>query len=240
MAQCSSAVLVFASPSLLCSTRSPTLIKVLITSLPLPIVLLDRPLVLPPYACAADVAEPPSSVDGTQDLTRHGTSCMSIYHKPLSMPSAGVLRSRPSVATMNGGVCDLAPVRVCPWRPTLHRLRELQLPAYTTLPAPPSTTVSKHVADLQRTRIPPLIEQVKHIARVVQPAPPPTITTGGITRAVAFATVSALRHQGSASSLRTSGVGAEHDDGAGGGHGGHGASRWSARVYCSRARSSKR
>ena len=54
-----------------------------------------------------------------------------------------------------------------------------------TLPAPPSPTVSKHSAHLQQTGITPFVEQVEHIAKVVQPALPPTIATDDVTCAVA-------------------------------------------------------
>jgi len=105
-----------------------------------------------------------------------------------------------------------------------------QPPTHITLPAPPSPTVSKHISHLQHTGITPLVEQVEQIAKVVQPTLGPTITTDDFTRAVAVATVSALRHQGSASRLRSSGVGGEHDDG---GHGGHDAPSWSRTVSAS-------
>lgn len=108
-----------------------------------------------------------------------------------------------------------------------------QPPAHITLPAPPSPTVSKHVSHLQQTGITPLVEQVEQIAKVVRPTLPSTITTDDFTRAVAVATVSALRHQSSASRLRSSGVGGEQDDGAGGGQGGHDAPSWSRTVSAS-------
>jgi len=58
-------VLVFVSFSLLSSTRSSVTIRVLITPIPLPIVLVDRLLVLPPRTCPANPAELRSTY-GTQ------------------------------------------------------------------------------------------------------------------------------------------------------------------------------
>ena len=153
---------------------------------------------------------------------------MSIYHKLLSTSSVGVSRRKPSVSTTAGSVREPAlttPTRVSTAPEALQRL---QPPAHITLPGPSSP---KHVS--QQSGITPLVEQVEHIAKVVQPALPTTITTDDFTRAVAVATVSALRHQGSASRLRTSGVGVEHDDGAAGGHGGHDAPSWSRTASAS-------
>ena len=181
-------VLVFVSFSLLSSTRSSVTIRVLITPIPLPIVLVNRLLVLPPRACPANPAELPSTY-GTQ---WRGTSHMSIYHKPLSTTSVGVLWRRQSVATTTGSVCDPAPTT--PARVSTATNLALtsgtpqkrhQLPAHITLPAPPSPTVSRHSAHPQQTRIMPFVEQVEHIAKVVQPALPPTIATDDVTRAVA-------------------------------------------------------
>ena len=121
-----------------------------------------------------------------------------------------------------------------------------QPPAHVILPAPPSPTVGNHVAHLQQTGIMALVEQVEHIAKVVQPALPLTTTMDDFTLGVVIATVSALQHQGSraprracappvlkrsttmvqagdmAGTTRLTGVGR------------------SARVCCSRARSSMR
>ena len=161
---------------------------------------------------------------------------MSIYHKLLSTPSAGV-RRRPSVATTVGSVREVAPTTAAAvtnlGSTSAPPLQRHQPPAHITLPAPPSPIVSKHVSHLQQTGITPLVEQVEQIAKVVRPTLPSTITTDDFTRAVAVATVSALRHQGSASRLRSSGVGGEQDDGAGGGHGAHDAPSWSRTVSAS-------
>ena len=161
---------------------------------------------------------------------------MSIYHKLLNAPSGAILRRKPSVATTTGSVREPVPTT-----PALVSIannpgpipggqnQRHHPPAHITLPAPPSPTVSKHISHLQQTGITPLVEQVEQIAKVVRPALPPTITSDDFTRAVAVATVSALRHQGSATRLRSSGVGGEHDDSAGG----HDAPSWSRTVSAS-------
>jgi Ca2+:H+ antiporter len=143
------------------------------------------------------------------------------------------------VSTTTGSVREPAPTSPARVSTTIHpasisgtQQQRHQPPGHITLPAPTSLTVGKHVSHLQQTGITPLVEQVEHIAKVVQPALPPTITTDDFTRAVAVATVSALRHQNSASRLRTSGV-VEHDDGTGGDHGGHDAPSWSRTVSAS-------
>ena len=165
---------------------------------------------------------------------------MSIYHKLLNTPSGGVLGRKPSVSTTTGSVREVAPTAPARVIITTNQAstsappqQRHQPPAHITLPDPPSPTVSKHVSHLQQTGITPLVEQVEQIAKVVQPVFPRGITTDDFTRAVAVATVSALRHQSSASRLRSSGVGGEHDDGAGGGHGGHDAPSWSRTVSAS-------
>jgi len=85
--------------------------------------------------------------------------------------------------TAGGSVRDLAPTmstRVStatnPASTSGAPQQRHQPPAHITLPVPPSPTVSKHVAHLQHTRVIPLVERVEHIAKVVQPALPPTIT----------------------------------------------------------------
>jgi Ca2+:H+ antiporter len=175
-----------------------------------------------------------------KDLAGQGASRLSIYHKLLNTPSVAVLRRKPSLATTAGSVREPAPTAPArapatnnPGSTSGGQQQRQYPPAHITLPLPPSPTVSKHVSHLQHTGITPLFEQVEHIAKVVQPALPSTITTDDFTRAVAVATVSALRHQGSASRLRTSGVGGEQDDGTGGGHGGHDAPSWSRTVSAS-------
>jgi len=97
-------VLVFVSPSLLSSTRSSTLIKALITPLPLPIVLLID-LRFPLRTHASQTWSNRHQLMEPRGLIGCGTSCMSISHKLLSTPSLGVLRRRPSVATTTGSVC---------------------------------------------------------------------------------------------------------------------------------------
>lgn len=162
---------------------------------------------------------------------------MSIYHRLLNAPSGAVLRRKPSVATTAGSVRE--PVPTTPARVPItnnpgstsgSQHQRQHPPAHITLPSPPSPTVSKHISHLQQTGITPLVEQVERIAKVVQPTLPHTITTDDFTRAVAVATVSALRHQGSASRLRSSGVGGDQDDNA---DGGHDAPSWSRTVSAS-------
>ena len=175
-----------------------------------------------------------------KDLTGHGTGRTSIYHRLLNTPPVVVLRRKPSVATTTGSVREPAPTTPAlvsttnnPGSTSGGQQQRQHPPAHIRLPSPPSPTVSKHLSHLQQTGITPLVEQVEHIAKVVRPTLPPTITTDDFTRAVAVATVSALRHQGSASRLRTSALGGEHDDGTGGGHGGHDAPSWSRTVSAS-------
>ena len=86
--------------------------------------------------------------------------------------------------------------------------------------------------------IAPLLETVDHAMQHtgLQPtALPENMTREDFTRAVAVATVSALRHQEAQATpgrYRTSG-GHEVDDGAAGGHGGHEAPSWSRFVSAS-------
>lgn len=86
--------------------------------------------------------------------------------------------------------------------------------------------------------IAPLLETVDHAIQNtgLQPtALPETMTREDFTRAVAVATVSALRHQEAQAGpgrFRASGV-PEVDDGGTGGHGGHDAPSWSRFVSAS-------
>lgn len=109
-------------------------------------------------------------------------------------------------------------------------------------PLSPSPSRPTHIS-IVNPPIPytPLLESVDQAVKsqglTAQPLPP-NFTTDDFTRAVAVATVSALRHQGvggaavSPVRMRGSGPvggmgGAEHDGGTGGGHGGHEAPSWS-------------
>ena len=175
-----------------------------------------------------------------KDVAGQAASRMSIYHRLLNTPSGAILRRKPSVATTTGSVREPVPTTPALVSTTNNpvpipggQYQRHHPPAHITLPSPPSPTVSKHVSHLQQTGITPLVEQVEQIAKVVRPALPPTITSDDFTRAVAVATVSALRHQSSASRLRSSGVGGEHEESAGGGHGGHDAPSWSRTVSAS-------
>ncbi|KAJ6557240.1 hypothetical protein DFH09DRAFT_986785 [Mycena vulgaris] len=90
----------------------------------------------------------------------------------------------------------------------------------------------------------PVLESVDHAVKGVQQglqpmALPETMTTDDFTRAVAVATVSALRHQQqhgaphSPARARASGAVGESEAGGGGGHGGHEAPSWSRTTSAS-------
>jgi len=116
-------VLVLVSPSLLSSTRFSMSIKVLITSFPLSIVLLNGPQAqaLPPHAWPrrSGLAEPPST-DGTQGPHRvHG-------HLPQPFEYATCRRAaeKAECGDYDPTACSIhlqLLLRVCPPRPTRHR-----------------------------------------------------------------------------------------------------------------------
>jgi Ca2+:H+ antiporter len=113
------------------------------------------------------------------------------------------------------------------------------LPPKPPQPVSPSLTrrVSYATSPTQQPVFAPILESVDHAVKntgLHNVQLPETMTTDDFTRAVAVATVSALRHQQTQSHspvrARASGV---TGDGEGGGHGGHDAPSWSRTTSAS-------
>ena len=163
---------------------------------------------------------------------------MSLYHKllPSGQPKLQHKQSVLTTHTEEGPSRSETPV------PRIHEP--------TASNEPPHSPVTPTVPSLLNRRISyanppavnapgytPIMESVDHAIKDtgIQPLQlPGSLTTDEFTRAVAVATVSALRHQqhAAASPVRMRASGAEMDAG-GGGHGGHDAPSWSRTTSAS-------
>ncbi|KAI0754891.1 hypothetical protein C8Q80DRAFT_1093587 [Daedaleopsis nitida] len=171
------------------------------------------------------------------------TNRLSIYHRLLPGHQKDALHRKPSIITTHT-VESVSPSRS---ETPVPRVNE---PAHSTdasglhptVPTPlvqPGMTRRISYANppvTNATGFTPIMESVDHAIKDtgIQPLQlPGNLTTDEFTRAVAVATVSALRHQQHSRSparLRTSGA---EDDGHGGGHGGHDAPSWSRTTSAS-------
>ena len=145
----------------------------------------------------------------------------SVYHRLASSGISHSLNRRESHANI-GGSRSQTPVPQSSRRPPSPVMHRRVSYANQALPPPPGFT--------------PVLESVDQAMKTSGMQPmnlPPAMTTDDFTRAVAVATVSALRHQQaippSPGPARTSS--AEHD--AGGGHGGHDAPSWNRTTSAS-------
>jgi len=138
---------------------------------------------------------------------------MSIYHKLLHPQNQAQPRRpesitrKPSVANTIGSSSGVAGSSAHPTRPispTAIGRSSSYGPAYT-----------------------PLIESVNQAVKSTGLQPPAQVNAEEFTRAVAVATVSALRHQVSPIRQRSAHAAEEHADGGHEGHGGHDAPNWS-------------
>ncbi|EJD50677.1 hypothetical protein AURDEDRAFT_112251 [Auricularia subglabra TFB-10046 SS5] len=145
-------------------------------------------------------------------LAGGGTGRMSLYHKLLNPPAILAprrqsLTRKTSVSTTTGSIAG----------PSVN----FAAAASGSGPQPPASP--------RRTSygpgFTPLIESVNQAVKSTGLQPPAQVNADEFTRAVAVATVSALRHQTSPMRMRASG--GEEGGEPGGGHGGHDAPNWS-------------
>ncbi|KAF8318991.1 hypothetical protein DL93DRAFT_2164698 [Clavulina sp. PMI_390] len=150
-------------------------------------------------------------------------------------------RSQSAMRQNTGQAGGATPAR--PASPTIRRIAPP--PTSTTAPKVDTQPTPRAQAPATATGYTPILENFSSSLRGdpaagVQPLTlPPAITADDFTRAVAVATVSALRHQQHQEALRPRGLptpgvmeGPSHDAG-GGGHGGHDAPSWSRMVSAS-------
>jgi Ca2+:H+ antiporter len=176
---------------------------------------------------------------------------MSLYHRLAQPNLAGSLpihrlHRKPSATTV-GSISGVRPMSPTSPGPVLQSHQNQQPTSSTTAPhiQPPSSPSKARRAsnvNLPGSQVPyaPILESVDHAVKThgleAQPLPP-NLTTDDFTRAVAVATVSALRHQQahptSPVRVRASGGGGEHEEAGGHGHGGHDAPSWSRGVSAS-------
>lgn len=177
---------------------------------------------------------------------------MSLYHRLAQANLTGSLptyrlQRKPSVATTVESVSGVPPMS--PTSPSRGmQSQQTQLPQ-SSAPAPSahrprSPTFHRRASNAnpsgQQVPYTPIIDSVDHAVKnhgLQGQSLPPTLTTDDFTRAVAVATVSALRHQQnqaiSPARVRAT-TGGEHEETAGGhGHGGHEAPSWSRGVSAS-------
>ncbi|KZW03233.1 hypothetical protein EXIGLDRAFT_725690 [Exidia glandulosa HHB12029] len=159
---------------------------------------------------------PQQLLNPLDQLAAGGTGRMSIYHKLLNPPAIlpqrrpQSLTRKSSVATTSGSIAG----------PSVNFAAHAN-PSGSNPPASPSA--ARRTTSYSQAYT-PLIETVNQAVKSTGLQPPAQLNADEFTRAVAVATVSALRHQTSPMRMRTSG-GAE--DGGDGGHGGHDAPSWS-------------
>ena len=173
---------------------------------------------------------------------------MSLYHRlahPNLATSLPVYRQRkPSAATVESILV------VPPLSPTVMGSDlQCQQPQQLNSPASAqnqynnsSPTLLRHASNAPASQVPytPILQSVDHVVKSqgLQAPLPPNLTTDDFTRAVAVATVSALRHQQnhaiSPMRARAGGAG-EHYEAGGHGHGdgGHAAPSWSRGLSAS-------
>lgn len=169
------------------------------------------------------------------------SSRLSIYHKLLPSAIKDTLHHKPSILTTHT-TDSASPSRSETPVPRVHEPASSEATnLHPTVPTPlaqPGTARRISYANppvVNQAGFTPILESVDHAMKDtgIQPLQlPGSITTDEFTRAVAVATVSALRHQQHSRSpgrLRTSG--AEED--AQGGHGGHDAPSWSRTTSAS-------
>ncbi|CAK5284348.1 unnamed protein product [Mycena citricolor] len=119
------------------------------------------------------------------------------------------------------------------------RSERSQTPLGAQQPQPPASPNLARRVSYAPAGFSPVLESVDHVVKGVQPLSlPEPLSTDEFTRAVAVATVSALRHQQAQtlphSPARTRAAGGEeHAAAAGGGHGGHEAPSWSRMTSAS-------
>ncbi|KAK7048152.1 hypothetical protein R3P38DRAFT_2687332 [Favolaschia claudopus] len=178
-----------------------------------------------------------------------GQRPLSLYHRMIPQtPGASTSGTGPRLQHKASGVRSVTPV--------LHPTHTQAAPSITTTAPPPSPSMPRRVSYAHApVGFSPVLESVdaavkQGVSAGILPPPPlgsnapsgMSMSTDDFTRAVAVATVSALRHQqqhgapvsparGPLGAQRASG-GAEQD-GAGGGHGGHEAPSWSRATSAS-------
>ncbi|KAF8483109.1 hypothetical protein JB92DRAFT_3032701 [Gautieria morchelliformis] len=177
-----------------------------------------------------------------------GSNRMSLYHRLAQPNLTGSLpihrlHRKQSTTTMGSISGPISPTTL---GPVLQSQQNQQATSSATAPhlqrpSSPTTTRRASNANLPGSQVPypPVLESVDHAVKAhgleAQPLPP-NLTTDDFTRAVAVATVSALRHQQahptSPVRVRASG-GGEHEEAGGHGHGGHDAPSWSRGLSAS-------
>ncbi|OJT13644.1 Low affinity vacuolar monovalent cation/H(+) antiporter [Trametes pubescens] len=172
-----------------------------------------------------------------------GQQRMSIYHRLLPGQSKGSLNRKPSILTQHteSGAPSRSETPVP--RVVEHAPEAPLTPSSAVQPSMPTPLAQPGMQRRISYAVPPVIntqgfspimESVDHAMKDtgIQPSHlPGNITTDEFTRAVAVATVSALRHQQARSPARARASGHEMDDG--GGHGGHDAPSWSRTTSAS-------
>lgn len=172
-----------------------------------------------------------------------GQSRMSIYHRLIPGQSKGSLHRKPSIITQHteSGAPSRSETPVP--RVVEHAPDAPPTPSSAIHPSMPTPLAQPGMQRRISYAVPPVIntqgfspimESVDHAMKDtgIQPSHlPGNITTDEFTRAVAVATVSALRHQQARSPARARVSGHEMDDG--GGHGGHDAPSWSRTTSAS-------
>ncbi|THV04453.1 hypothetical protein K435DRAFT_714579 [Dendrothele bispora CBS 962.96] len=175
---------------------------------------------------ASQIWQNPQQLLQPQDLPLHHRQ--SLYQK--FVPHSGHTSGGPKTLRHKGSNISHSDV---PSRPQTPMHREASTSRVTT--QPPSPVIPRRVSYAPAPIPPapgftPIMESVDHAVKTtgLQPiALPETMTQDDFTRAVAVATVSALRHQQHVSPARMRAVSAAEVDGHGGGHGGHDAPSWS-------------
>lgn len=177
---------------------------------------------------ASQIWQNPQQVMHSMELPLHQQNRLSIYHKLTGSGERSQSLNRPLSRQ--------------PSRQTLHR-KASTAETQDGLKAPPSPTLARRVSYATGTHpgtsaypvgYTPVLESVDHAVKATLPEgqAPNVLTAEDFTRAVAVATVSALRHQTahSPARVRTSTAVA---DAEGGGHGGHDAPSWSRKLSAS-------
>ncbi|KAI1790132.1 hypothetical protein LXA43DRAFT_521952 [Ganoderma leucocontextum] len=175
---------------------------------------------------AAELAAPPNRMSIYHRLLPGGQNKYSLHHKPSVLTTHTVESHSPSRSeTPVPRVHEPLPTITDAAQPAV----QLTVPSALAQPAGNRRISYANPPVVNGPGFTPIMESVDHAMKDtgIQPLQlPGSITTDDFTRAVAVATVSALRHQQHRSPARLRTSGAEMDAGQGG-HGGHDAPSWS-------------
>ncbi|KAF7299265.1 hypothetical protein MIND_00875200 [Mycena indigotica] len=178
---------------------------------------------------ASQIWQNPQQLLNPLELPIHNQRPFSLYHRLVQPTPGGTgrLQHKTSVRSERSQT------------PVPHPTLAIHQPSSSTTTIPSSPTIPRRVS-YAPPGFSPVLESVDHAVKGVQGLQPlpDTMSTDDFTRAVAVATVSALRHQQmhGASPARARASGGEGGDGAaahGGGHGGHEAPSWSRTTSAS-------